>query len=121
MALKVFYNGACPVCRAGIEKQRGDMAGCPVPVDWNDVHDHPQEVTALGYELEKVRERLHVMDAAGRMHIGAAAFSLLFRHTPRRGWIAALMDAPGLRRVFAFAYDRFAAALYRWNRRRGRW
>jgi predicted DCC family thiol-disulfide oxidoreductase YuxK len=119
MAIRVFYNSACPVCKAGIDKQRGDMAACPV--EWNDVHSDSRELSALGYELEDVRERLHVMDADGHMHIGAAAFSALFRHAPGRRWIATLMDAPGLRHVLAFAYDRFAAALYRWNRRHGRW
>jgi predicted DCC family thiol-disulfide oxidoreductase YuxK len=121
MPIKVFYNSACPVCRAGIEKQRTGMAGCDVDIRWTDVHRDAAEIRALGYELEAVRERLHVLDEDGRMHIGADAFAALFRRTPARRRLAAIMQLPAVRQALAAGYNRFAAALYWWNRRRGRW
>jgi predicted DCC family thiol-disulfide oxidoreductase YuxK len=121
MPIKVFYNSACPVCRAGIEKQRADMAGCGIDIRWTDVHRDAVEIGALGYEIEAVRERLHVLDEDGCMHIGVDAFATLFQRTPGRRRLAAFMQLPAVRRALAAGYNRFAAALYPWNRKRGRW
>lgn len=55
----------CPVCGVGIEKQRADMAGCGVDIRRTDVHRDAVEIGALGYEIEAVRERLHVLEDRG--------------------------------------------------------
>ena len=34
---KVYFNSACPVCRAGIEQQR-EKIGDAAEIDWVDVH-----------------------------------------------------------------------------------
>jgi predicted DCC family thiol-disulfide oxidoreductase YuxK len=119
--IKVFYNSACPVCRVGIERQRSDMGDCGVVVEWIDIHREPLVIEAKGYRIEAVRERLHVLDEQGRMRIHADAFAALFRHTSGRRGLAAVMQLPLVRGLISFAYDRFAAVLYRWNRRHGRW
>jgi hypothetical protein len=36
--IKVYYNSACPVCKAGIESQKGKESSCEI--QWNDVHQH---------------------------------------------------------------------------------
>ena len=115
----VYYNSACPVCDAGIRSERGRLQGCDIR--WVDVHNHPEEVERLGSGLEDVRRRLHVVDAAGRLHVGSEAIAELSASGPARRWLARLLRLPGVRRVAAAGYDLFAAALYRWNRRRGHW
>jgi hypothetical protein len=32
---KVFYNSACPVCRAGVESQRGSMLRTRAAISWH--------------------------------------------------------------------------------------
>jgi len=119
--LKVYYNGACPVCNAGIEGQKERMAGCPVEVDWIDIHRRPEAVKEIGATQEFVRERLHVVDEKGELRVGAEAFGALWRRTPGQGRLANVVAFPGLRLVARWAYNAFAAALYAWNRARGRW
>ena len=41
---QVFYNSACPVCKAGIDAQRADMQACSIDAEWIDVHANPQAV-----------------------------------------------------------------------------
>ena len=71
--------------------------------------------------MEFVRERLHLVDEAGRPQVGADAFIALWRATPGQLWLARLFSLPGLRQLFRCCYNIFARQLYRWNRRRGHW
>lgn len=118
---KVYYNGACPVCAAGIKHQRQKLQGCDADVEWVDVDQDRDAVTDVGGDLEFVRERLHVVDQAGRLRVGSAAFTTLWGLTPGQGRLAKLSELPGLRILFHWAYNAFAACLYRWNRWKGRW
>ena len=113
----VYYNGACPVCAAGIRRQRGKMHDCAV--DWVDLHARPELAQELGVDIELLRERLHVRDAAGKLHVGERALASLWSQTPGQRWLARLTGAFGwLARPF---YNTVAHGLYRWNRLRGHW
>ena len=118
---KVYYNSACPVCDAGIRYQRRKLETCDAEIEWIDVHADRAAAAEVGGKLEFVRERLHVVDQAGRIRIGAEAFVALWTLTPGQGMLARLGALPILRVLFHWAYNLFAAALYRWNRWRGRW
>jgi predicted DCC family thiol-disulfide oxidoreductase YuxK len=119
--VKVYYNSACPVCKAGIEGQQRRMDGCPIDVEWIDVHSDADAVREIGAEREFVRERLHVVDERGEIKIGADAFAALWNHTQGQRWLARIVHLPVLRAVARGAYNAFAAALYAWNRAKGRW
>jgi predicted DCC family thiol-disulfide oxidoreductase YuxK len=113
----VYYNSACPVCDAGICRQREKMQGAPV--SFIDVNRHPEVAAELGIDLELLRERLHVRDATGAMQVGDRAFTLLASQTRGQRWMAALAGPfPWLTRPI---YNLAARLLYRWNRRRGSW
>ena len=118
---RVYYNSACPVCAAGIAGQKRCMDGCAVGVEWIDVHADNARATEIGAELEFVRERLHVIDERGAKRVGAEAFEVLWGLTPGQGALARISRLPVLRSVFRWAYNGFAAILYRWNRRNRRW
>ena len=118
---KVYYNSLCPVCRAGIESQRRRMAAVGAAAEFCDINAHPEALAEIGASLEAVRERLHVREADGNLAIGADAFTALARLTKGQGWLAWLAKLPLLKPLSHLAYDAFAARLYRWNRRHGRW
>ena len=118
---KVYFNSACPVCASGIKQQQRQLDGCDVEVEWIDVHLDNEAVTQIDADLEFVRERLHVVDEAGRLQIGSKAFSALWKLTPGQGWLARVSDLPMVRDLFRWSYNGFAALLYRWNRWYGRW
>jgi predicted DCC family thiol-disulfide oxidoreductase YuxK len=118
--VSVYYNSACPVCNAGIGAERRRMEACNAEVEWIDIHRDPQRLAEIGASQEFVRERLHVVDDAG-VHVGAEALGALWSQTPQRKALAMLTRTPGIRVVLGWAYNGFAAALYRWNRWHGRW
>jgi predicted DCC family thiol-disulfide oxidoreductase YuxK len=113
----VYYNSACPVCNAGVCYQR--TLAQDGPVTWVDVHGRPELAAELGIDIELLRERLHVRDAGGRLHVGDRAFALLWSHTRGQRWLAWLMRP--FRWLTGPLYKVAARGLYRWNRRRGHW
>ena len=117
--IQVFYNSACPVCDAGIRRQRSRMAACRA--EWVDVHAEPQAVQAVAAPLETVRERLHVIDAEGCVQVGADALAALWLATPGQRWLGHLARFAPFRPLARLAYNAFARMLYRWNRWRGHW
>lgn len=122
MTAKVYYNSACPVCRAGIEGQRVRMAACGASdVEWIDVHSQPERAAEVGAPLEAIRERLHVKEADGSIGVGVDAFERLWSRTRGQRWLATLARVPVLRQLGQLAYNLFARRLYRRNRARGRW
>jgi predicted DCC family thiol-disulfide oxidoreductase YuxK len=119
--LKVYYNSACPVCNAGIRGQQRRMEGCPVEVQWIDIHSRPRALQDIGAQREFVRERLHVVDEKGELRIGAEAFLALWAHTPGQVTLARAMGLPVLRPLSRWVYNVFARLLYAWNRANRRW
>lgn len=118
---KVYYNSACPVCKAGIQYQQRKLGAACDDVEWIDVHARNEAASELNRDLELVRERLHVVDEAGGLHVGADAFAELWSKTPGQSAWARVVRAPGIRSVSRWMYNGFAALLYRWNRIKGRW
>lgn len=117
--LKVYYNSACPVCNAGIKNQQGKMPGCAV--EWKDVHSNTRLVAEIGSDIEFVRERLHVVDQQGKLHVGWDALLTIWQHSPHEQWKAAWFGLPVIRQAGRIAYNLFAAGLYRWNRMKKHW
>ncbi|HSC15429.1 MAG TPA: DUF393 domain-containing protein [Gammaproteobacteria bacterium] len=118
---KVYYNSACPVCNAGIQYQQRKLGAACDDVEWIDVHARNEAASELNRDLELVRERLHVVDEAGGLHVGADAFAELWSKTPGQSAWARVVRAPGIRSLSRWMYNGFAALLYRWNRINGRW
>jgi len=121
--LTVWYNTRCPVCDAGITRQRNKLLAAVQAgtIAFRDINLEPQALAAYGAGIEDVRRRLHATDEAGRLLTGADVAIAVWRLTPGEGWIAALLGNPVVRPLTRFVYDRFADLLYAWNRRKGRW
>lgn len=117
--LKVYYNSACPVCKAGIEYQKGKMQGCAI--EWKDVHLNNKLVTEIRTEIEYVRERLHAVDEQGQLYVGFDAFLVIWQHSPHENWKAKLMGLPVVKQLGRIAYNLFAAMLYKWNLAKKHW
>lgn len=117
--MKVYYNSACPVCKAGIEGQKGKDSICEI--QWNDVHEKTDLVSEVGADLEYVRERLHVIDENGELQVGFAAFLAIWRNSPQETWKEKLFGLPVIKQVCQVVYNIFAAALYKWNKAKRHW
>lgn len=90
-AVTVYYDGACPLCRAEIAQYR-KMGG---PVDYADVSADgvPQDLTR-----QEALARFHVRGDDGTLYSGFAAFAALWRALGR--------ERPWLRPVAALASTR---------------
>ena len=117
--MKVYYNSACPVCKAGIEAQMEKGASCEI--QWADVHADNQVVAQVRADLEFVRERLHVVDEQGTLRVGFDAILAIWRNSPTERWKARVSGLPVIKQLCGLGYNLFAAVLYGWNRSKRRW
>lgn len=121
--LIVWYNTRCPVCDAGITRQKRQLIEAVKAgrVEFRDINLEPQALARFGASLEDIRRRLHATDGEGRLLVGADVAIEVWRVTPGEGWLATLFGNAITRPLTRFAYDRFADLLYAWNRRKRRW
>jgi len=104
-AAKVFYDGSCPICsreigfyqkRAGAEK-----------IDWVDVSLAKAGEVAPGLSKATALERLYVMNPAGELVSGGAAFTLIWSQLPGFAWLAGVFRRPLMAGILERAYDFF--------------
>ncbi|TJV40309.1 MAG: DUF393 domain-containing protein [Mesorhizobium sp.] len=121
--LTVWYNTRCPVCDAGIVRQKRRLIEAVKAgrIEFRDINLEPAALSGFGASLEDIRRRLHATDADGRLLVGADVAIALWQVTPGEGWLAGLFGNRLTLPLTRFAYDRFAGLLYAWNRRNGRW
>ena len=118
---RVYYNSACPVCNAGIRYQRRKLENSADEVEWIDVHRSNEAATDVASNLEFVRERLHVVDEKGTVHVGSEAFAELWGKTEGQRALSRLVRVRGIRTLSRWLYNGFARLLYWWNRKNQRW
>lgn len=121
--LTIWYNTRCPVCDAGIsrQKQRLIEAIKTGRIAFRDINAELAALAGYGVSLEDIRRRLHAIDADGKLLVGADVVIAVWLKTPGEGWLAALFGNRTVLPLTRYAYDRFADLLYAWNRRKGRW
>lgn len=121
--LTVWYNTKCPVCNAGIEWQRSRLvrAARAGVIAFRDINLDPNALSRFGAGIEDVRRRLHAVDEAGLLYVGADCAIAVWLATPGHGWLGRLFGLPIIRQIARFGYDQFADLLYAWNRRKGHW
>ncbi|MEI9400911.1 thiol-disulfide oxidoreductase DCC family protein [Mesorhizobium argentiipisi] len=121
--LTVWYNTRCPVCDAGINRQKRRLIEAVKAgrIEFRDINFEPEALSAFGASLEDIRRRLHATDAEGRLLVGADVAIAVWRLTPGEEWLASLFGNPIALPLTRFAYDRFADLLYAWNRRKCHW
>lgn len=121
--LTVWYNTRCPICDAGISRQKRRLIEAVKSgrIEFRDINAEPTALARYGIRLEDIRRRLHATDAGGKLLVGADVAVAVWLITPGEGWLATLFGNPAALPLTRYAYDRFADLLYAWNRRKGRW
>jgi predicted DCC family thiol-disulfide oxidoreductase YuxK len=86
---RVYFNSACPVCRAGIAVQRERMntTGTGCEIEWRDITKEPDALIQRGITVDDVRRKLYVEDEQGDLCAGAEAFAALWQETPGWRWL----------------------------------
>jgi predicted DCC family thiol-disulfide oxidoreductase YuxK len=121
--LTVWYNTKCPVCDAGIERQKRRIIDAvrSGAIEFRDINLEPDALAGFGASLEDIRRRLHAVDESGRLYVGADCAREIWLRTPGEMWIGQLAGLPLVRPAARICYDAFASLLYKWNRRKGHW
>jgi predicted DCC family thiol-disulfide oxidoreductase YuxK len=121
--LTVWYNTKCPVCDAGINRQKRRLIGAvrSDAIDFRDINLEPRALSRFGADVNDVRRRLHGVDADEQLYVGADCAIEMWLRTPGDVWLGRLLRLPMLRQITCFGYDGFADLLYAWNRSKGRW
>jgi predicted DCC family thiol-disulfide oxidoreductase YuxK len=103
----LYYDGACPVCRAEIGKLARFSRG---RIELKDIHELDGE--DAGLDKNVLLSRLHLKTAGGEWVTGLKANIRAWRHTPfRHLW--RILDWPPIRPVSERCYEY-------WLRRRAR-
>jgi predicted DCC family thiol-disulfide oxidoreductase YuxK len=121
--LTIWYNTRCPVCDAGISRQKRRLVEAVKAgrIAFRDINAEPSALAGYGASPEDIRRRLHATDADGKLLVGADVAIAVWQITPGEGWLATLFGNPIALPLTRYAYNRFADRLYAWNRRKGRW
>lgn len=102
--ITVFYDGACPRCRADrrrYERLAGSSSGS---VYWFDITDQDAALRKKGIDPEDALQELHVEDAGGRIHRELDAYILLISRVPLLRPLAWLIGLPGLKGLLSRWY-----------------
>jgi len=118
-AIKVYYNSACPVCRSGIEGQKGKAAQCEI--EWGDVHENNELVDNIGKTLSTTRKYLHATDQNGELKIGIEAFIVILETNKQDKWKANILRLPLIKPLAKIVYYVFANLLFAWNKALKHW
>lgn len=111
-AVTVFYNSACPLCRAVVERYRR-VTGHRRDILWRDVGRTPDALWVFGVDRDDAARCVHVVDRAGRLRQGVDAAIALWREMPgKRRWRARLLQLPG---VYAVARWLYAQGVVPWT------
>ncbi|TBW51250.1 DUF393 domain-containing protein [Marinobacter halodurans] len=105
--LTVYYDGACPRCRADrrrYERWAGETADRVV---WYDITGRESELRSLGIDPDTALRELHVRDPNGRIHRELEAYRLLMARVPRLKPLAWLMGLPLVRPLLSWLYRRW--------------
>ena len=103
--LKVFYDGACPLCRREITvyKNRGGADA----IEWVDVANCSPAALPDGCTRDRLLGRFHVMTADGALIDGGRAFIEIWRALPVFRPLAMLFSLPGATPVLERLYTGF--------------
>ena len=104
--VEVFFDGKCGLCSKEISYYKS-IAPCDV-FDWRDIATDPTPLTAYGISQADALRHLHVKDADGQFHIGAAAFLVIWRELRYWKCLAVVVGLPIIRHVSVPVYNWFA-------------
>ena len=117
--IRVFYNSACPVCDAGIKRQKQKRA--IKQTQWCDIARNELLPHSKLKNIEYSRKYLHVIDQHDHVHIGIDAFILIWSNTPDEHWKSRVASLPVLHSILKVGYSVFANLLYGVNRLLKNW
>ena len=112
MAIKVFFNNSCNVCRLEINhyKKIADSN-----LEWIDITNNDEALKITSKSQEELLRRLHVIDD-GKVIGGAKAFIIIWSKIPKYKFLAKILSFKRLFFLFHYAYVFVAYFLFLKNK-----
>ncbi len=108
---KVFFDGACPLCRREIAHYRRLKSA--TRLDWIDIQQAQERLAEYGIDHATAMARFHVLDTHKQWQTGAYGFVEMWSHLNGYRWIARLIRSLRLSPLLDALYRVFA----RWRLR----
>jgi len=107
----VFYDGGCPLCRREINHYK-QFASDGI-IHWIDIFHDDSLLGRFNLGADEAMRRFHVIDQAGNVTRGAAAFLVLWQALPGYRYLAKLIALLHLSPILELGYEWFAKRRYR--------
>tara|TARA_B100001029_G_C14903235_1_gene362133 strand:- start:237 stop:587 length:351 start_codon:yes stop_codon:yes gene_type:complete len=113
MAIKVFFNNSCSICRFEINhyKKVSDSS-----LEWIDITDNYQALKLTSKNKSELLRRLHVIDN-GKVIGGAKAFVIIWSKIPKYKFLAKLVSIKPIFIIFHYVYEIVAYLLFLKNKK----
>ena len=113
MAIKVFFNNSCNVCRLEINhyKKIADSN-----LEWIDITNNDEALKITSKSQEELLRRLHVIDD-GKVIGGAKAFIIIWSKIPKYKFLSKIFSIKQLFFIFHYLYEIAAYFLFLKNRK----
>jgi len=106
LMIEVFFDGKCGHCSKEIAYYQ-NIAPSGI-FAWMDIATDASPLAAHQISQADALRHLHVRDAAGDWHIGAAAFLVIWQQLRYWRFLAVLVGLPIIRQIAAMFYNRFS-------------
>ena len=112
MAIKVFFNDSCNVCRLEINhyKKISDSN-----LEWIDITNNDEALKLTSKSQAELLRRLHVIED-GKVIGGAKAFIIIWSKIPKYNFLAKIFSIKPLYILFHYGYEIVAYFLFLKNK-----
>ena len=112
MAIKVFFNNSCNVCRLEINhyKKIADSN-----LEWVDITNNDEALKLTSKSQKELLRRLHVIED-GKVIGGAKAFVIIWSKIPKYNFLAKIFSIKPLFILFHYGYEVIAYFLFLKNK-----
>ena len=104
-ALRVFYDGKCPLCQREIAYYQ--RLTSTEPINWIDANENPSQLKAAGITKAEALARLHAVSTKGEIVSGVHAFHEIWKSLPRFRLLAICLNFYPLQLLMGHLYEKF--------------
>ena len=104
-ALKVFYDGECPLSQREIAYYQ--RLTSTEPINWIDANENPSQLKAAGITKAEALARLHAVSTKGEIISGVHAFHEIWKSLPRFRLLAICLNFYPLQLLMGHLYEKF--------------
>ena len=108
MKTRALYNADCPVCNSEMCHYDAYAKARDLPIEIVDLNK--TDLSEWGVDEDRATRLLHVMHD-GEIHVGLAAFLVLWDQIPRYRFMARIARIPGLYQILDWGYEHIVARI----------